>query len=74
MIEIYDNRENAYKFVNLVRGDVFECNGTYAMKIDDVTICSNHYNAVDLQNGDLLLFDRYTDVTECKDVRLEINE
>ena len=74
MIEICDNRENAYGFGCLNRGDVFERSGTYAIKIDEVTIGSNHYNAVDLQNGDLLFFDRYTEVTECKTVRLEIDE
>ena len=75
MIEICDNRESAYKFASLDRGDVFECNGTYAMKIDEVTIGSiSRYNAVDLQSGDLRFFDRYADVTECKEVRLEIDE
>ena len=74
MIEICDNRESAYRFGALNRGDVFDHNGAYAMKIDDVTIGSNHYNAVDLQNGDLLFFDRYANVTECKTVRLEIDE
>ena len=53
---------------------MFDHNGAYTMKIDDVTIGSNHYNAVDLQNGDLLFFDRYANVTECKTVRLEIDE
>lgn len=75
MIEIFDNRENAYKFASLDRGDVFECNGTYAIKIDEVTIGSiSRYNAVDLQSGELRFFDRYADVTECKEVRLEIDE
>ena len=75
MVEICDNRESNGRFGILVRGDVFECKGTYAMKIEEVTLGSiGHYNAVDLQSGELRYFDHYSEVTECKEVRLEIEE
>ena len=61
-------------FGSLNQGDVFEYNGIYAIKIDEVTRGSKYYNAVDLQSGDLRYFDRYTEISQCKKVKLDIIE
>ena len=75
MIEICDNRDNGFKFGVLNIGDVFDYANTYAMKIPDVKygLEMTTYNAVDLQNGELLAIPSNTYVTECKEVRLEID-
>lgn len=74
MIQVCDNRESMFMFGSLSQGDVFEYNGTYAIKIDEVTRGSKYYNAVDLQSGDLRYFDRYTEISQCKKVKLDIIE
>ena len=76
MIEICDNRDNGYQFKHLNYGDVFDYQGTYAIKIPDIKcgLEMTIYNAVDLQTGKPLSIMLNTYVTECKEVRLEIDE
>lgn len=77
MVVIQDERNNGWKFQTLNVGDVFDYENTYAMKIPDVKSAlamSTTYNAIDLQNGELLAIQPNTYVIECKNVTMIIED
>ena len=74
MIEIYDNRNNGGRFSWVEVGEVFECEGLYCIKINESVCNGAKFNAVDLQTGEVRYFNDYQNVTECKNVQLEIDD
>ena len=76
MVIIQDERNNGWRFQTLNVGDVFDYENTYAIKIPDVKsgLELTTYNAVDLQNGELLAIQPNTYITECQNVTIHIED